>query len=79
MHLDVVPYVGTWIEIDEVGDSCDDDSLVVPYVGTWIEIFLEVKEGACDEVVPYVGTWIEMAPKYVSSFGSMSFPTWERG
>ena len=52
---------------------------VVPYVGTWIEIFLEVKEGACDEVVPYVGTWIEMAPKYVSSFGSMSFPTWERG
>ena len=37
MHMSVVPYVGTWIEI------CDDqwnlrENVVVPYVGTWIEI-----------------------------------------
>ena len=33
----VVPYVGTWIEIGN--HSTDNQMLhVVPYVGTWIEI-----------------------------------------
>ena len=35
--LCVVPYVGTWIEINEPRTH-DTQQLVVPYVGTWIEI-----------------------------------------
>ena len=34
----VVPYVGTWIEM-EVPCSGIAHSRVVPYVGTWIEIY----------------------------------------
>ena len=34
---DVVPYVGTWIEIFFLS-SRFTNSGVVPYVGTWIEI-----------------------------------------
>ena len=33
----VVPYVGTWIEI-MIYDLDESIELVVPYVGTWIEI-----------------------------------------
>ncbi len=33
----VVPFVGTWIEIQEAIDDADYD-VVVPFVGTWIEI-----------------------------------------
>ena len=35
----VVPYVGTWIEMHA---KCyiEEMDLVVPYVGTWIEIFI---------------------------------------
>ena len=33
----VVPYVGTWIEID-LNLISDKRDVVVPYVGTWIEI-----------------------------------------
>ena len=36
----VVPYVGTWIEMCLPGAK-EKESAVVPYVGTWIEIFLE--------------------------------------
>ena len=35
----VVPYVGTWIEMYIVDSYCFL-ALVVPYVGTWIEIFI---------------------------------------
>ena len=34
---EVVPYVGTWIEMYLCQNS-DDEAGVVPYVGTWIEI-----------------------------------------
>jgi len=35
--MDVVPHVGTWIEIG--GGSTDDPAApVVPHVGTWIEM-----------------------------------------
>ena len=33
----VVPYVGTWIEIISISGLSSADT-VVPYVGTWIEI-----------------------------------------
>ena len=33
----VVPYVGTWIEM-EVNGMMSTYTCVVPYVGTWIEI-----------------------------------------
>ena len=35
----VVPYVGTWIEIQVSGKE-EPTGSVVPYVGTWIEIYL---------------------------------------
>jgi len=34
---EVVPHVGTWIEIRRVPEERYDDD-VVPHVGTWIEI-----------------------------------------
>ena len=37
--IKVVPYVGTWIEIQEAKVR-DSDLDVVPYVGTWIEIWI---------------------------------------
>ena len=37
IRLNVVPYVGTWIEIETPLDSWHLGD-VVPYVGTWIEI-----------------------------------------
>ena len=59
LSVNVVPYVGTWIEICfENGQFLPDE--VVPYVGTWIEISLLEKEEEAKEVVPYVGTWIEI-------------------
>ena len=36
-RLPVVPYVGTWIEIQR-GSVLSAGAAVVPYVGTWIEI-----------------------------------------
>ena len=40
---EVVPYVGTWIEIFGIRNvmSC---AIVVPYVGTWIEMKEEVDD-----------------------------------
>ena len=35
---DVVPYVGTWIEMTKTTKSPKQSKKVVPYVGTWIEI-----------------------------------------
>ena len=35
--LQVVPYVGTWIEMTYRDEDLTQNS-VVPYVGTWIEI-----------------------------------------
>ena len=37
--IDVVPYVGTWIEIFTLLPR-RHDYYVVPYVGTWIEILI---------------------------------------
>ena len=37
-NIIVVPYVGTWIEIEDINFSLITDADVVPYVGTWIEI-----------------------------------------
>ena len=55
----VVPYVGTWIEILP-GQSGHNAFSVVPYVGTWIEIFRTYWWNNGAGVVPYVGTWIEI-------------------
>ena len=38
-QYDVVPYVGTWIEI-RTSWMALQNSMVVPYVGTWIEMSL---------------------------------------
>ena len=38
----VVPYVGTWIEIDVIEQILAELD-VVPYVGTWIEIVCQRK------------------------------------
>ena len=35
----VVPYVGTWIEMCTVSTP-SGETVVVPYVGTWIEIYV---------------------------------------
>ena len=37
-QFQVVPYVGTWIEICLERLECMECMTVVPYVGTWIEI-----------------------------------------
>ena len=57
---EVVPHVGTWIEI---GCPSFLKSLftVVPHVGTWIEIVSLIGRLSKDPVVPHVGTWIEIA------------------
>ncbi len=56
----VVPLVGTWIEIP---DNCifDIEFEVVPLVGTWIEINDIANSSMSIGVVPLVGTWIEIA------------------
>ena len=55
----VVPYVGTWIEMFWYCGRCYS-TIVVPYVGTWIEIPYTVMTMTDACVVPYVGTWIEI-------------------
>ena len=58
--LNVVPYVGTWIEMNPSSeDHCH--RWVVPYVGTWIEICFRRFWAISHNVVPYVGTWIEIS------------------
>ena len=49
----VVPYVGTWIEMN-MSQEAFGERLVVPYVGTWIEIYEEIAQGILDESFP---TW----------------------
>ena len=39
IRSDVVPYVGTWIEIAGTATGTTKATVVVPYVGTWIEIY----------------------------------------
>ena len=56
----VVPYVGTWIEIRSVGSANQQNDFVVPYVGTWIEMARLIRACSWLIVVPYVGTWIEI-------------------
>ena len=75
----VVPYVGTWIEMVKLPSELPV-TLVVPYVGTWIEIDGVRQLSPAGVVVPYVGTWIEIYKQYnmVPEF-VRSFPTWERG
>ena len=51
--LQVVPYVGTWIEMN-MSQEAFGERLVVPYVGTWIEIYEEIAQGILDESFP---TW----------------------
>ena len=58
-YSNVVPYVGTWIEMS-MNRRRMMLPVVVPYVGTWIEIILDVAIRQDGGVVPYVGTWIEM-------------------
>ena len=59
-RLNVVPLVGTWIEIcKKWGESKKEG--VVPLVGTWIEIRNSEKQHWKGRVVPLVGTWIEIS------------------
>ena len=37
-RLDVVPYIGTWIET-ALFMFFTSDTVVVPYIGTWIETY----------------------------------------
>ena len=69
---DVVPYVGTWIEINTLTAKADRRKNVVPYVGTWIEIFRPCRSSAYSRVVPYVGTWIEILGDCDVESGDMS-------
>ena len=62
--LPVVPYVGTWIEI-ELRQTNGLILIVVPYVGTWIEISSLIDWSGIIGVVPYVGTWIEIRLDYI--------------
>ena len=39
LYHQVVPHVGTWIEIGRI-NTCYNVNRVVPHVGTWIEIFV---------------------------------------
>ena len=59
-QVQVVPYVGTWIEIVNADRLHFSAKQVVPYVGTWIEILILCYKDAVMNVVPYVGTWIEI-------------------
>ena len=79
IRSEVVPYVGTWIEI-HLHTYFRCRCSVVPYVGTWIEIYRgKYLHAKCYIVVPYVGTWIEMNLRMRCCRYGMSFPTWERG
>ena len=57
--LNVVPLVGTWIEIMVVATGHGKE-MVVPLVGTWIEMNLGRYDKMFCMVVPLVGTWIEI-------------------
>ncbi len=61
--IEVVPYVGTWIEIPKES-TLTITAWVVPYVGTWIEISITGQQKKKVQVVPYVGTWIEILPPH---------------
>ena len=54
----VAPYVGAWIETQEVIGLGPSGS-VAPYVGAWIEtnktLTFAIQE---NEVAPYVGAWL---------------------
>ena len=79
IRSEVVPYVGTWIEI-HLHTYFRCRCSVVPYVGTWIEIYRgKYLHAKCYIVVPYVGPWIEMNLRMRCCRYGMSFPTWERG
>ena len=59
MFYEVVPLVGTWIEIYLMSYFLPD-APVVPLVGTWIEISKPLSKAKIQIVVPLVGTWIEI-------------------
>ena len=59
-NYEVVPFVGTWIEIKKTW--VDGEVItVVPFVGTWIEIPSRLAMRSGGFVVPFVGTWIEIS------------------
>ena len=55
---DVVPLVGTWIEIKDGSGKHGTPAAVVPLVGTWIEIYSGQSNPTTLWVVPLVVTWI---------------------
>ena len=70
--LEVVPLVGTWIEIKNAIRWMQGKLNVVPLVGTWIEIPVLLSSFSVLFVVPLVGTWIEISPtnqKWSDRFG----------
>ena len=63
----VVPLVGTWIEIPYL-PVCALFGKVVPLVGTWIEIGQSGYKHGGKEVVPLVGTWIEILDNMIRKY-----------
>ena len=54
--LNVVPYIGTWIETTRIR-NIPFPRLVVPYIGTWIEtsyFYKEGRRGFCRTLYRYV-------------------------
>ena len=77
-HEQVVPLVGTWIEIHKpIRKSLP--AFVVPLVGTWIEIRCSIHPSWTLFVVPLVGTWIEIAISKTVDIVMQSSPSWGRG
>ena len=56
----VVPFAGTWIEIDATKKNTKEKE-VVPFAGTWIEIYKNNSDNLEYYVVPFAGTWIEIS------------------
>ena len=63
LSVEVVPYIGTWIETGAFSQS-PILGIVVPYIGTWIETDIERLARQGIPVVPYIGTWIETYQKH---------------
>ena len=76
--MQVVPLVGTWIEIFLKRNQAPTME-VVPLVGTWIEIDHHPNLPKMPYVVPLVGTWIEIICGLTEIVRDTSCPSWARG
>ena len=76
----VVPYVGTWIEIKRSLYVPISSLRVVPYVGTWIEILTYIGINSANTGRSLRGNVDRNANvRLLLTRAYPSFPTWERG